>query len=897
MANLQALESGDMYTMGWISALPLELAAATAMLDEEHATPNDFNRSPLDQNNYTFGRMGEHNLVIASLPAGVYGTTSAATTASQMLSSFPNIRIGLMVGIGAGIPRLEEYDIRLGDVVVSQPDGLCGGVVQYDLGKAGADGSFQRRGMLNRPPLVLLNALSSLQARHIKSASKISLYVNKVLEQYPRMKKPRPKMPGYMYPGVDNDKLFEPTYLHMGGPKCTACEPTREIPRDARDSTDPEIHYGVIASGNTLVKDAIHRDKLAEGTGEECICFEMEAAGIMNTFPCVVIRGICDYADSHKNDRWQGYAAATAAAYAKELLEVIPCGDLQRTEKAIKVLNEGCGKTVLSSIIVEHLQKEPPSSHINLLYFFFDFVDKEKQSHENMIRTFIQQLYIQEEVSRHILEELSERYAGRNEQPDLTSLEHTFTSMLIQASHTRVVIDALDESCQQRNTLEWLRRIFTNQSVAPNKLNVIIISRKEYGIESAFLKWVPERYTLPIKADDVNKDISSFVHSQIRLDPGLERWRERPDVQIEIESKLTERANGMFRWVTCQLDTLENCLDLTDLRKALDDLPDGLNETYSRILARVDARNQEKATAMLQLLVWAKEELTLNALVDALAIRQGEEGLHYDPRNKMPFPGEIVKYRRSPARRSNNITALYFASMHGMDRVVSWMLKHDAQTIDNLCIGDINHDVGSTALEVATQNYHEETVRVLLANGATPVMKVVPDVRGSFSNKTVIAVRILRMLLDHDAKPTYNALMLAVLKQNIQLVQFLLDNGAPMTDKNESDTFKELHGTTLLHAACWNTCPDVEIIKMILDHGADINALDEWHRTALDVAGSEEVVKFLLDCGADITPSRPEDCNPLHRTVRYERKEEMPSFSDMVQTSLLRMNGAKQRST
>ncbi|KAG9907320.1 purine and uridine phosphorylase, partial [Aureobasidium melanogenum] len=407
----------------------------------------------------------------------------------------------------------------------------------------------------------------------------------------------------------------------MGGPSCTACEKAKEIARDARGSTNPEIHYGIIASGDTLVKNALRRDELVKGTGEECICFEMEAAGIMNTFPCVVIRGICDYADSHKNDRWQGYAAATAAAYAKELLEIIPCADLQRTEKAIKILQEvqktvestnknveklcasalsdslknwlhapdssinynraikkrhpgtglwflqsetfadwsvegnrflwlhglaGCGKTVLSSIIIEHLQKEPPSSHVYLLYFFFDFVDKEKQSHENMIRTFIQQLYVQEEASRHILEQLFERCAGHNEQASLRSLESTFASMLNQAAHTRVVIDALDESGQQSETLEWLRRISTNQSSAPNKLNVIITSRREYDIESAFLKWMPERDVLPIRADDVNKDIGNFVHSQIQLDPRLERWKERPDVQIEIKSKLIEKANGMY---------------------------------------------------------------------------------------------------------------------------------------------------------------------------------------------------------------------------------------------------------------------------------------------------------------------------------------------------------------
>lgn len=74
--------------------------------------------------------MGKHNIVIASLAAGVYGTTPAATTASGLISSLPQIRIGLLVGIGGAIARPEKWkDIRLGDVVVSQPDGATGGVV------------------------------------------------------------------------------------------------------------------------------------------------------------------------------------------------------------------------------------------------------------------------------------------------------------------------------------------------------------------------------------------------------------------------------------------------------------------------------------------------------------------------------------------------------------------------------------------------------------------------------------------------------------------------------------------------------------------------------------------------------------------------------------------------
>lgn len=137
MPPLKALESRDLYTVGWIAALPLERAAAMALLDERHEKPLDFVQPHCDPNSYTWGRIGDHNVVIAALGAGKYGTTSAAATALPMLSSFPQIRFGLLVGIGAGIARPDKgRDIRLGDVAVSQPRGGVGGVLQYDLFKA-----------------------------------------------------------------------------------------------------------------------------------------------------------------------------------------------------------------------------------------------------------------------------------------------------------------------------------------------------------------------------------------------------------------------------------------------------------------------------------------------------------------------------------------------------------------------------------------------------------------------------------------------------------------------------------------------------------------------------------------------------------------------------------------
>ncbi|KAJ5731301.1 uncharacterized protein N7483_005809 [Penicillium malachiteum] len=124
------------YTVGWVCALPKEQIAATAMLDQEH---NQLPKPPNDSNNYTLGSIGEHNVVIARLPKGQYGTHAATNFAVWMVSTFPNIKVGLMVGIGGGIPP----KVRLGDVVVGTPVGKLPGVVQWDLGKANAGGSFE----------------------------------------------------------------------------------------------------------------------------------------------------------------------------------------------------------------------------------------------------------------------------------------------------------------------------------------------------------------------------------------------------------------------------------------------------------------------------------------------------------------------------------------------------------------------------------------------------------------------------------------------------------------------------------------------------------------------------------------------------------------------------------
>ena len=196
-----------------------------------------------------------------------------------------------------------------------------GGVWQFDLGKV-TDEGFERTGSLNKPPAVLLKAIAALEAKHMVHGSiDVPKYISETYEKFPKYKTAR-------RPGIEQDRLFEAEYSHADAkaPTCQRCDVTQLVDREPRDTQDPTIHYGLIGSANQVVKNSHKRDLLRE---HGIMCVEMEAAGLMDDFPCLVIRGICDYADSHKNKRWQPYAALAAAAYAKELLSTIPIVEVE----------------------------------------------------------------------------------------------------------------------------------------------------------------------------------------------------------------------------------------------------------------------------------------------------------------------------------------------------------------------------------------------------------------------------------------------------------------------------------------------------------------------------------------------------------------------------------------
>lgn len=300
----------EQYKIAWVSALPLELAAARLMLDEEH---EDLLADDYDYNQYCFGKFGQHNVVLACLPSTRTGTNSAASVATHMLRTFPSIKIALMVGIGGGIPKPDK-DIRLGDVVISKPTGIYGGLVQHDFGRVLDGCCFESSQWLNRPDPVVLSALSVMESEQIMGQLDLRKYMPLSANVPSSFHKPR----------KDPDRLFVANYSHnQSSPSCDDCDQSRLVARPDRRSNEPpiQIHYGNILSSNSVMRDAVERDRLGERY--EAICFETEASGLWELCACITVRGVCNYADTHHMESWNYYAALTAAAGAKAFLSMV----------------------------------------------------------------------------------------------------------------------------------------------------------------------------------------------------------------------------------------------------------------------------------------------------------------------------------------------------------------------------------------------------------------------------------------------------------------------------------------------------------------------------------------------------------------------------------------------
>ncbi|KAJ5095220.1 Pfs NACHT and Ankyrin domain protein [Penicillium argentinense] len=968
MASQSTRESPDSYAIAWIAALPIERAAAEAMLDEEHAAPASFTRHQTDTNVYTWGRVGEHNIVIASLAAGNYGTTSAATTASSLLASLSSIRVGLLVGVGGGIARPEEgYDIRLGDIVVSQPCGTTGGVCQYDLIKAKSGDKRERKGFLGRPPTVLLNALTSIQADHERKDSKVPCFLQEMLEKNPKMGKRSKQNPGYAHQGFDNDRLFKTSCDHVRGPDCRGCDTADEVQRDPRDTTDPHIHYGTIASGNTLVKDAAARDRIVADLGEDCICFEMEAAGLMNHFPCLVIRGICDYADSHKNDRWQRYASATAAAYAKELLTYVPAAEVQETKRALEVLQlvqqqidgvqqmtvatkatadsirsdlhtdkikrwlcppdpstnanhartlrqvgtgvwllenpvfqewhsgsrqhlwlnglAGCGKTVLSATVLDHLAK---GNDRLILSFFFDFSDTTKQTVDDMLRSLAFQLYQGGVSSAKHLDALSQAHQNSSDQPATKALSDIVFRMLLVQKKVSIVLDALDESKTRHDVLLWIKDVVSRSELG--HVQLLYTGRPESEFQRDIPPLIGKQNCFSLDKHAVNADIRSWVSAQLSQRRDFREKPLSPDLIERIQKKVGDGADGMFRWAFCQLDSLARCRHEAAIEEALVSLPPNLDETYRHMIASIPTELKNDAIRLLQFLVHSKRPLKLAEAKEIIATQIKNEPRGFDIKRRLFHETNVLDYCPSLVtvvdathkelhlahfsvkeylleQKQFEITTAsipitrtcltYLTNIHGSHREINRdfpMARYAAELwTDHAALAQASKDiVRATVRFLEKESTFQRWASLYQADSSWDPNPGPPQGSGLYYACFLGLVAPARDLINKGADVNAqggvygNALQAASFRGRQEIVQLLLDKGADVNVQGGE------YGNALQAASSGG---HQEIVQLLLDKGADVNVHGGRYGNALQAAssgGHQEIIQLLLDKGADV---------------------------------------------
>ncbi|KAE8384965.1 hypothetical protein BDV23DRAFT_176621 [Aspergillus alliaceus] len=665
------------YTVAWLCALPLEMAAAEAMLDETH--PN-LPAKPTDDNTYILGRIYGHNIVIACLRSGVYGPTSATTLATQMQSTFQSIRFFLMVGIGGGAPS-KKVDIRLGDVVVSNPTRDFGGVIQYDYGKTVGGGRFERTGVLNKPLPVLLTAVSRLKAAHMSTPNKIPALLSEMLARKPILRK------SFTYRGEQQDLLFDAEYDHCGSENtCNNCDTRRLVARPGRPGYDPVIHYGLIASGNQVVKHGPTRDKLARELG--ILCFEMEAAGLMDDFQCLVIRGICDYSDSHKNKQWQGYAAATAAAYAKELLSVVHTSQVVDTPPALSDTHQNCecivdvqnhemllervssydhkrvhrrlsqkrlvgttqwfldqpdfkawfseksvsslwcsgkigsGKTMIATAVVD-AALYCDSEHRSPTVFFYC----ENECHGTLdgsyiLSSFIKQLcevlrLISRSYPEDVIIELRKFFGHEQTQPDFEDLKDVFMRLFHYVPGTIYIIDGFDalDHKHGKSLLRLFQSLFC--SVKPRQESrILLLSRDQvpgYINIATFMHGISQIST----SANVMPDIETYIETSVTDKTMCRKLTDDTTLVEEMKRTLLTESSGMFLWVHLQLEVLwDTCRTDAEIRSALATLPKGLEETYSRCIVRIQERC---AIKVLKWVSFATRPLHIEELKEAVA--------------------------------------------------------------------------------------------------------------------------------------------------------------------------------------------------------------------------------------------------------------------------------------
>ncbi|RSM05309.1 hypothetical protein CEP52_006338 [Fusarium oligoseptatum] len=667
------MTSREDYAVGWVCRLPVEVAAAKAALDRVHDNlPTDQDSDGNNNNDYILGNLQGHNVVVAY--PKVYGKSSLADVTAQLHASYPSVRFNLMVGIAGGVPDTKD-DVRLGDVVVSKSAAGWSGILEYDVNGERAKDQIALGRALDQPTLLLLTAMGKAQTAAIFEESKMPRYISEMVQKDPVT---------FAHPGPEQDILFDATYHHatneseQGG--CSHCDPDKIRSRQPREVQDPVVHYGSIASTRHLMRNGAGRDQFARK--HDILCFEKEATGLRDAAQYLVIRGISDYADSHSSDIWHAWAAATAAAYATEVLSFVPAASktiplaanayaeaapvldallLTRPDVDRKSLialkgrrvdgtcewvtkhhhyqewladasrpllwisgGPGKGKTMLAIYITEVLQPLVDAGDNVLLYYFCSDCDKNRNTALTILRGILHQWI---GLQRHLAKEVKNSFEGADTTKytisSFVTLWRVFLTLLQQTTSSRVVcvLDGLDE-CEKESIRQLLDAVGSYLSKsgegAKPRLKLIILSRPQPRVLESKLGRYPQ-IQLDASDTETTHDVERYIFAKVAELASEQDLSE--EMVAQVQQTLLAGADGTFLWVAFVANELQG-RSWSKIDEVLRQIPKGLGGIYQRLLRQVGGK--EALVPILQWVVLAARPLTLEELAVAAEVKAAD---------------------------------------------------------------------------------------------------------------------------------------------------------------------------------------------------------------------------------------------------------------------------------
>jgi hypothetical protein len=204
----------------------------------------------------------------------------------------------------------------------------------------------------------------------------------------------------------------------------------------------------------------------------------------------------------------------------------------------------GCGNTILSSTIIEHLlQHCHEDSSMVTAYFYFDFNDTQKQDPELMLRSLLSQLLQRSATVPKGIDALFSACDNGHRQSSLHALLEATPQVMQQLTHVYIVLDALDECTQRPELMDVLETVAEWQL---DNMHLLMTSRKERDIESSLESYVKEEDSICLQKDVVDKDIQRYVQQRLSDDKTLAKWNKDAAVRQEIEGALIRGARGMY---------------------------------------------------------------------------------------------------------------------------------------------------------------------------------------------------------------------------------------------------------------------------------------------------------------------------------------------------------------